>query len=130
MRKLIMASTLLIGLTAPLAAAAPAKPIAAPVAAPTGSPISKDVQCFILFVSVAGNAKDDATSRPASIGMSYYLGKITRGAPSLNLIESVKQESKVLQSSDPQKIGAACEQEFNKRMTDVDALGKALSAGK
>ena len=61
MRILVLASTLLIGLTAPLAAAAPAKP----VAAPTGSP-----------------------------------------------------------------IGKACEQEFTKRMGDVDALGKALSSGK
>ena len=126
MRILVLASTLLIGLTAPLAAAAPAKP----VAAPTGSPIGKDVQCFILFASAVGNAKDEATSKSATVGLAYFLGKITRGAPGLNLVDAVKQESKALQGGDPQTIGKACEQEFTKRMGDVDALGKALSSGK
>ena len=126
MRNLILASALLIGLSSPLAAAAPAKP----TAAPTGSPTSKDVQCFILFASAVGNAKDEATSKSATVGLAYFLGKITRGAPGLNLVDAVKQESKALQSGDPQTIGKACEQEFNKRMGDVDALGKALSSGK
>ena len=126
MRNLILASTLLIGLTTPLGAAAPAKLIAAP----TGTPTGKDVQCFILFASAVGNAKDDAAAKPATAGLAYFLGKITRGAPGLNLVDSVKQESKVLQGGDPQAIGKVCEQEFSARMGDVDALGKALSAGK
>ena len=128
MGKLFLATSLLIAAATPAAAAAPAKPTAAPTA--SSSPSSKDVQCFILFVSVIGNAKDEASARPASIAMSYYLGKITRGNPSLDLIAAVKEESKALHGSDPQKVGVACEQEFNKRMADVDALGKALSAGK
>ena len=52
MRKLILATSLLICLTAPLAAAAPAKP----AAAPASSGLSKDVQFFILFASAVGNA--------------------------------------------------------------------------
>ena len=126
MRNLILASTLLIGLTAPLVAAAPAKP----AAAPTASPTSRDVQCFILFASAVGNAKDEATSKPATVGLAYYLGKITGRTPGMDLIASVRQEAKVLQTGDPQRIGKACEQEFTKRMGDVDALGKALSSGK
>ena len=126
MRKFIRASSLLIGLSAPLAAAAPAKP----AAAPASSGLSKDVQCFILFASAVGNAKDEAAAKPATIGLAFYLGKITRGAPALNLLDAVKQESKVIQAGNPQVIGKACEQEFTARMTAVDAMGKALSAGK
>lgn len=128
MRKFILASSLLIGLSAPLAAAAPAK--SAPAPAPASSGLSKDVQCFILFASAVGNAKDEATAKPATIGLAFYLGKITRGAPALNLLDAVKQESKVIQAGNPQVIGKACEQEFTARMTAVDAMGKALSAGK
>ncbi len=126
MRKLLLASSLLIGLTAPLSAAAPAKS----AASPAGNSNSKDVQCFILFASAVGNAKDEASAKPASIGLAYYLGKITGNAPAINLIDAVKLESKALQSADPQKLGTACEQEFTRRMADVDALGKALSAGR
>lgn len=126
MRKLILASTLLIGLSAPLAAAAPANP----AVAPTGSATSKDVQCFILFASAVGNAKDEAAAKPATVGLAYFLGKVTRGAPGLNLVDAVKQESKALQTGNPQAIGKVCEQEFSARMGDVDTLGKALSAGK
>ena len=130
MRKFILASSLLIGLSTPLAAAAPAKPAAAAAAAPASSGISKDVQCLILFASAVGNAKDEATAKPATIGLAFYLGKITRGAPALNLLEAVRQESKVIQAGKPQEIGKACEQEFSARMAAVDAMGKALSSGK
>ena len=126
MRKFILASSLLIGLSAPLAAAAPAKSAAAPASSST----SKDVQCFILFASAVGNAKDETTAKPATIGLAFYLGKITRGAPALNLLDAVKQESKVIQAGNPQVIGKACEQEFTARMAAVDAMGKALSSGK
>ena len=126
MRKFILASSLLIGLSPPLAAAAPAKS----AVAPASSGLSKDVQCFILFASAVGNAKDEATAKPATIGLAFYLGKITRGAPALNLLDAVKQESKVIQAGKPQEIGKACEQEFTARMAAVDAMGKALSSGK
>ena len=126
MRNFILASSLLIGLSAPLAAAAPAKS----AAAPASSGLSKDVQCFILFASAVGNAKDEAAAKPATIGLAFYLGKITRGAPALNLLDAVKQESKVIQAGKPQEIGKACEQEFSARMAAVDAMGKALSSGK
>ena len=66
----------------------------------------------------------------ATIGLAFYLGKITSGAPALNLLDAVKQESKVIQTGNPQVIGKACEQEFTARMTAVDAMGKALSSGK
>ena len=124
MRKFILAASL-------LAAAAPL-PAATPTASPALGDAStrKDVQCFVLFVSVVGNAKDDAAAKSAMVGVSYYLGKITRAAPTIDLVALVKQESKSLQGANPQQVGAACEQEYNKRMTDVDNLGKALSAGK
>ena len=125
MRKFILASSLLVGLAAPLAAAAPA-------ATPAIGDLTtrKDVQCFLLFASAVGNAKDEAAAKPASIGLSYYLGKITRGAPAIDLVAAVKQESKALQAADPQKAGAACEQELTRRLGDVDKLGQALSTGR
>ena len=127
MRKLILASSMLLGFSAPLAAATPAKTAAV---APAATSIHRDVQCFILLTSAANSAKDEASAKPAMIGLAYFLGKVTRGSPTLNLLQAVKDESKALQASDPQKVGTACEQEFNSRMGDVDAMGKALSAGK
>lgn len=124
MRKFILASSLLIGLAAPLSAATPA---AAPAVGDQTT--GKDVQCFMLFASVVGNAKDEAAAKSAMIGLTYFLGKITGRAPAIDLVAAVKQESKALQASDPKKVGAACEQELTRKLADVDKLGQALSAG-
>ena len=118
---------LLLFLGAATAAAAPG-PAAPPMVLPPS--VEKDVQCFLLYaaaVSHADQAKEENTKIAASIGLSYFFGKLKVEAPGTNLAEAIQSESTKLDSEAKVKeIGTACDTEFRKSGAELIDLGRKL----
>ena len=110
-----------------VAATEPVQPAAAVALSPA---VQNDVQCFILYamaVDSADKAKNEKTKETAALGMMYYFGKLQVGAPSLNLVDAVRQEAKTMTGNPKTKeIGAGCDTEFTKRGAELINIGGQL----
>lgn len=115
---------------AAFATVAAASPAGAAPRVPLSPSVQKDVQCFVLFAAAAdsaGKAKDEAARAATSMGVMYYLGKLQAGAPGLNLVAAVRQEADGFAGNPHMKdIGAACDDEFQKRGQELVDFGKQL----
>ena|SRR5437868_15084631 len=112
---------------AAVAAVAPAES-APPITMSAG--VQQDVRCFMLFaaaVDQAGKAKNEQARAATSLAVTYYLGKLTVEAPTLNLVEAVRQEAATMDGSPRAKaVGAACDAEFSKRGQELVDFGQQL----
>jgi hypothetical protein len=113
--------------SAALAAMTPAQ-AAAPVS--MSPSVQQDVRCFMLFaaaVDQAGKAKNDDEREATSLAVMYFLGKLTVEAPTLNLVEAVRQEATALEGNPRAKdVGMACDTEFSKRGRELIDFGQKL----
>jgi hypothetical protein len=118
----------LLASSAALAATTPAT--AAPIS--MSPAVQQDVRCFMLFAAAtdqAAKAKNDAAREATSLGVMYFLGKLTIEAPTLNLVDAVRQEATALSGNAGAKaVGTACDAEFAKRGQDLVDFGKALQS--
>jgi hypothetical protein len=99
-------------------------------ALPLSPTVQYDVRCFILYsiaVDTAVKAKDEKTQEAASLGVMYFVGKLTVESPGLNLTDAVRQETNGM-SGNPQAkaIGAACDAEFAKRAQELLDISQQL----
>jgi hypothetical protein len=97
---------------------------------PLSPAVQYDVQCFILYsiaVDTAVKAKDDKTQEAASLGVMYFVGKLTVESPGLNLADAVRQETNGMSGNPRAKeIGAACDAEFAKRAQELLDISQQL----
>jgi len=120
-----MRRIVLCGLVPLLAVSGPAQS-----ALPLSPTVQYDVRCFILYsiaVDTAVKAKDEKTQEAASLGVMYFVGKLTVESPGLNLTDAVRQETNGM-SGNPQAkaIGAACDAEFAKRAQELLDISQQL----
>jgi hypothetical protein len=82
---------------------------------------------FAAAVDQAGKAKNDQLRQAGSLGVMYFLGKLTAEAPALNLADAVRQDGKAMDANPHLKaIGAACDSEFAKRGKQLTDFGQQL----
>ena len=107
-----------------LASAAPAQPVVRVSLSPA---VKRDAQCFILYAIGVGTAKNDSDRNGASIGTMYFYTKLRIGAPDVDLVLALKQESDAIQY-DPKikQIGAECDTELQQRGAELIDLGQKL----
>ena len=116
----------LLGSCTALAAMMPAT--AAPIS--MSPAVQQDVRCFMLFavaVDQAGKAKNDEAREATSLGVMYFLGKLTIEAPKLNLVDAVHQEVAAMNGNPNAKaVGTACDSEFAKRGQELVNFAQTL----
>ena len=116
-----------LSIPAVMAAVTPAE-AAPPITMSTA--VQQDVRCFMLFaaaVDQAGKAKNEQAREATSLAVTYFLGKLTVEAPTLNLVDAVRQEASTMDGSPRAKaVGAACDAEFSKRGQELVNFGQQL----
>lgn len=119
-------------LAAGLAATIGVMPASSASTVPLSAPVQQDVRCFMLFAAAAGQAAngDDAQKRSASsMGVMYFIGKLTVEAPTLDLVGAVRQEGAAMDGNPRAKeIASACDAEFAKRGKELTDFGQKLQA--
>jgi hypothetical protein len=110
-------------------AAAPAQTV--PVQSITLSePVRHDVQCFMLYaIAVQGavQANNDKVKQAGGLGVMYFFTKLKIEAPTLNLVDTIKQQAIAMQGDAQVKaIAATCDMEFQRQGTELQNLGQQL----
>ncbi len=111
-------------LSAATAAAAPAAPVS------LSEPVKRDVQCFMLYavaVQRAVTANDEKGKQAGGLGVMYYFTKLKIEAPTLDLVETIRQQAGAMEGDPNLKaVGAACDTELQQRGTELRDLGERL----
>lgn len=94
------------------------------------APVKHDVQCFILYaiaVQRAVEAKDDKVKQAGGLGVMYFFTKLKLEAPTLDLVETIKQQAAAMEGSTQTKeVGASCDTEFQQHGAALTDLGNRL----
>jgi hypothetical protein len=124
------AFALIAALAATSASLAQAPPPAGPTAAaaPAGK-VNPDLLCMLVANGLSGGAKDANTKQSASMMMIFYLGRVDRGTPNLDLGPALKAQAQLAQATQgqPAKVQAevqSCVNKFNGRMNALGALSR------
>jgi hypothetical protein len=124
MRRFVLA----IGLISSVAAI----PAPSASAVPLSAAVRQDVRCFALFAAAVGQAikeKDDQKRSATSMGVMYFIGKLTVESPTLDLVDAVRREGAAMDHNPRAKdIGAACDAEFAKRGKELTDFGQKLQS--
>jgi Zn-dependent oligopeptidase len=103
-------------------------PLAAATLAP---PVQRDLQCFMLYamgVGQAQKANEQKVQQAASLGLTYFLGKLRVEAPTLALTDAIRQEADSLKDDAKTKAtGDSCDQEFQKAGAELRNMGQELT---
>ncbi|WP_068070795.1 hypothetical protein [Novosphingobium lentum] len=108
----------------PLLAATMAAP-----ATPVDAANAQDVACIALFAAAAGNSTDKDQAGTIAAFM-YYLGRIDARAPGYDLeghLVALLSDEAYLKDQLP-KDGERCGKELSQRGSELDKIGKAMSA--
>ena len=82
---------------------------------------------FATAVDQAQKAKNEKVQEATSLAVMYYYGKLAAEAPSLDVVEAVRQEAKALDGNpDTKQLGASCDAEFAKRGHELIEMGSKL----
>ena len=84
-----MRKVLLLSAAAVLVSAAPSQSSAQVLLSPA---VKQDVQCFVLYAIGIDMAKSDKDRQGAMMAMMYYVGKLTVGAPNVDLVKAIRQD--------------------------------------
>ena len=104
-------------------------------AAPAGAALPKpnaDLRCMIIANAIGAQTKDPRQQQELQLMMIYYLGKVERGSPNLNLGPALQAQDLLLQATPPTAAQAqaqanGCFANFQGRMTALSALTRPPS---
>src|SRR5690348_18027281 len=111
-------NSLVLLFSAATVAAAPAPTV--PVETITLSePVKHDVQCFMLYaiaVQQAVEGNNDKVKQAGGLGVMYFFTKLKIEAPTLNLVDTIKQQAGATEGGTQLKaIAATCDTEFQRQ---------------
>jgi hypothetical protein len=105
-------------------AAVSAQSAGAAAPTPLAPAVKQDLQCFVLYTIATGAETDETKKTGAIAGTWYFLGRLDKAAPGLDLEPAMRAEIEAMQSNPKTKqIGAACDALFSKRGADLVNLG-------
>ena len=118
---------LLFGAATMAAAPEPTVPVASIT---LSEPVRHDVQCFMLYamaVQRAVEAKDPKVKEAGGLGVMYFFTKLKIEAPTLDLVETIKQEAGSMEgNAELKQVGASCDSEFQQQGAALTDLGNRL----
>ena len=105
----------------------PFAPAAAPAAAPAPPRPNADLRCMIIANAIGAQSKDQREKSELQLMIIYYLGKVERGTPNLNLGPALQAQDALLRATPPtpaqaQAQAKSCFANFQGRMAALQAL--------